>query len=128
MIDDELMPTTPESKSSSIAAYINGKMYTADSDKTWAEATLVYNGKFLAVGSDEDILTLSNEAALIELNNRMINPDIHDAHIHLLHTGIKLRAKCGLRESAQAKNIVEELNDCEGNINGRSSGWIVVGV
>jgi predicted amidohydrolase YtcJ len=40
---------------SSRAAFVNGRIYTVDSERSWAEAILVEDGKISLVGSSEDI-------------------------------------------------------------------------
>ena len=36
-------------------AYVNGKIYTVNEAQPWAEAVAIRGGKFIAVGSNDDI-------------------------------------------------------------------------
>ncbi len=66
-------------------AYINGQIYTVNENQVWAEAMLIRDGKIIQVGSNESIqATASDEAELIDLEDSMVMPGIHDVHLHAL--------------------------------------------
>jgi len=54
-------------------------------------------------------------------------PGIHDAHIHLLWSGLKFRIECRLRPGADAAEIVEDLCECAKCAGSRLSGWLIGG-
>jgi predicted amidohydrolase YtcJ len=63
----------------------NAKVYTVDEQLPWAEAVAVHNGRFLAVGTNQEILNLaSSETKLIDANGRLLLPGLIDSHIHFL--------------------------------------------
>ncbi|MBQ9060803.1 MAG: amidohydrolase [Firmicutes bacterium] len=64
--------------------YVNGKFYTSDEDCPAAEAVAVKAGKFLAVGSNEEIELLSGSGTQrFDLQGRFVLPGLVDAHTHI---------------------------------------------
>jgi len=58
---------------------LNGKIVTVDSEDTVAEAVAIKNGRFIAVGTDEEIETYSNGACQRDdLEGRTVLPGIID--------------------------------------------------
>ena len=61
----------------------NGKVYTLDARKPWAQAVAVAGDKIVAVGSDADVLALAGpETKVIDLAGRMLMPGFVESHIH----------------------------------------------
>jgi predicted amidohydrolase YtcJ len=61
-----------------------GKIFTADSDRPWAEAVAIRGKRIVAVGADEEVLALRGAATrLMDLQGRTVIPGINDAHIHV---------------------------------------------
>lgn len=76
----------------SSTTYINGKVYTVDKAKPWAEAfTVGASGQFTAVGSSEDLLSEAHNQGhhVVDLQGKFIMPGIHDAHTHLLAASLQ---------------------------------------
>ena len=65
-------------------AYLHGRVYTGT--LPLQEAFLVENGKFTAVGTNEDILRLCAEET-IDLNGKFVCAGFNDSHMHLLNLG-----------------------------------------
>ncbi len=106
----------------------NGRIYTVDAGQPWAEALLVRDGRIAAVGPLERVGAVARPGCTREdLRGRFVMPGIHDAHIHLLWSGLKFRSECRLRPGAGARDIVEDLCTCAKCLGGRLSGWIVGG-
>jgi predicted amidohydrolase YtcJ len=67
----------------------NGKIATQDDRRSFAEAAAIADGKFLAVGTDREVMRLRNESAkLIDLNKRTVIPGLNDSHLHLIRGGL----------------------------------------
>jgi len=65
--------------------YINGQIYTVNENQEWAEAMLVRDGIIVAIGTETDVENQSSEnAQIVDLNNKMVMPGIHDVHLHPL--------------------------------------------
>lgn len=67
----------------------NGNIHTVDKANSKATAAAIKDGKFIAVGSDFDVLKLSgNTTRLIDLKRRCVIPGINDSHTHLIRGGL----------------------------------------
>ncbi|MBN2288914.1 MAG: amidohydrolase [Candidatus Glassbacteria bacterium] len=65
------------------AVYYNGKILTVDSGFSVARAVAVKDGRFLAVGSDEQVLKLAGpRTGKIDLGGRTAVPGLIEAHAH----------------------------------------------
>jgi predicted amidohydrolase YtcJ len=61
-----------------------GKVFTADSDRPWAEAVAIRGERIVAVGTDQEVLALRGaDTRLMDLQGRTVIPGINDAHIHV---------------------------------------------
>jgi predicted amidohydrolase YtcJ len=66
-------------------AYRNGFVYTVDGVRSRAEAFAVKDGKFIAVGSNDDMKAVTGEnTKTVDLKGRMVMPGLVDTHIHAL--------------------------------------------
>jgi predicted amidohydrolase YtcJ len=73
--------------------YVNGNVVTVDGHDTRAQAFAVRDGRFAAVGSDEQIREWRGpQTEVVDLQRRTVIPGLIDAHNHLLGTGKVLRA------------------------------------
>ena len=64
-------------------AYVNGRIYTQDEDRPWAESLVTKGDRIVFVGSDEEALEhAAEDARLVDLQNRFVMPGIIDAHTH----------------------------------------------
>ena len=63
--------------------YNNGFVYTVDDFMTTAQAFAVRDGKFLVVGSDDDMKAVTGQdTRVIDLKGKMVMPGLTDNHIH----------------------------------------------
>ncbi|KAL1609795.1 hypothetical protein SLS59_001306 [Nothophoma quercina] len=93
-------------------AYINALVYTVDSSNPWASAFIVsQNGSFTHVGSVDDILSEARRYHLVtvDLKGRFTMPGIHDAHMHLLFSGLGLTSNATIDRDATYLNIAEKV-------------------
>lgn len=68
--------------------YLNGNVRTMDAAAPQAQAFVVRDGRFLAVGSDEEALAAArSDAQRHDLAQRTVLPGLIDAHGHLLGLG-----------------------------------------
>lgn len=70
----------------------NGKVFTSDPGRLWAEAVAVEGSRILAVGGDQEVLALAGpETRLLDLGQRTVIPGLNDAHVHaLVPQGVQL--------------------------------------
>lgn len=79
-----------------VTIYLNGRIYTCDSNFTVAEAMAVADGKILATGLNKDIqLKYPDADTTILLNNHAVYPGLFDAHCHFYALGrLESRLNC----------------------------------
>ena len=64
-------------------AYVNGRIYTQDEDRPWAESLVTKGDRIVFVGSDEEALEhAAEDSKLVDLQGRFVMPGIIDAHTH----------------------------------------------
>ena len=74
--------------SADLIAY-NGKIATQNEQRSIVEAVAVLDGKFLAVGTDREVMAYRGEQTqLINLNKRTAIPGLSDSHTHLIRGGL----------------------------------------
>jgi hypothetical protein len=67
----------------------NGKIATQNEQRPIVEAAAVLDGKFLAVGTDREVMAWRGEQTqLINLNKRTAIPGLNDSHTHLIRGGL----------------------------------------
>src|SRR5262245_25124794 len=90
-------------------AVVNGVVYTVDDHRPRAEAFAVKNGRFVAVGSNEEVRRLLTKTTqVIDAGKKTIVPGFIDAHCHPAMTGIAelLEVDCDRRTIAQIKEAI----------------------
>ncbi|HHN8406379.1 TPA: amidohydrolase [Morganella morganii] len=69
--------------------FINGDIHTLDRENPVAQAVAVRDGKFIAVGTNDDVMQFRNEETeIIDLKGRVIIPGLNDSHLHLIRGGL----------------------------------------
>jgi len=62
---------------------INGKIITVDSNFSICDAIAVKDGRFMAVGSNDEIINLASDRTVrIDLKGKSVLPGLIDAHLH----------------------------------------------
>lgn len=68
----------------------NARIYTVDPALPWAQAVACAAGRVLAVGSNEEVLSLADRATQrIDVDGRLVLPGLTDAHVHFLQYAIR---------------------------------------
>src|SRR6185369_13104574 len=84
----------------------NGKIATQNEQRSVVEAVAVLDGKFLAVGTDREVMAWRGEQTqLINLNKRTVIPGLNDSHTHLIRGGLNYNLELrwdGVRSLADA--------------------------
>ena len=69
---------------------LNGKIVTVDPSETIAEAVAVKDGRFLKVGSSEEIRRLAGrKTRIIDLKGKTVLPGFIDSHEHCIRKGMR---------------------------------------
>src|SRR5260370_6006539 len=76
-----------------VIAY-NGKIATQNEQRSMVEAVAIRDGKFLAVGTDREMMAWRGEQTqLINLNKRTAIPGLNDSHTHLIRGGLDYKSE-----------------------------------
>ena len=110
--------TKPQPADIADTVYTNGKIYTVDEAQPWAEAVAIKDGKFMVVGSVDDVAAVTGDGSeVIDLAGAFAMPGIGDSHIHPALVMPK-RAFCGLPgtfyEPTEEQSI-DALKECIAN-------------
>lgn len=67
----------------------NGQVHQFDASVQDATAVAIHDGKFIAVGTDKEVMALADHSTqLIDLQRKRVVPGINDSHIHLIRGGL----------------------------------------
>ena len=101
----------------------NGKILTADEGFSVAQAVAIRDGKFLAVGSTQDILPMAGpETERIDLSGRSVIPGFVDTHLHQAHVGNSVS-----RKRLQMETVEAALEEIRAELQGLEPGeWLAV--
>ena len=89
----------------------NGKVFTVDAAQPWAQAVAIRDGKFVAVGKDEEIRKLiGKETEVIDLDGKLALPGFNDAHLHFANGGLYLLG-IDLRPARDEKEFARILKE-----------------
>lgn len=89
----------------------NGNFFTVDSNTPRADAVAIADGRFMAVGTNAEILKLaSGRTRKIDLGGKTVLPGFIDAHCHVGYSGVRhLRSvDCDLRSIAEIKQAIRQ--------------------
>lgn len=89
----------------------NGNIHTMDPSNPRAQAVAILEGKFFAVGSNEEIANLSSASVTrIDLGGRTVTPGFVDAHLHTASSGLRhlKEVNCDLRSIAAIQSALRE--------------------
>ncbi len=87
----QTMPTrtAPGGRPGPLTLYTGGKVSTLNPGASEATAFAVENGRFTAVGSNDDILRLRKaDTPVIDLQGRRVVPGLNDSHTHTVRLGL----------------------------------------
>jgi len=102
-------------KNAADSVYLNGQLYTVNSNQPWAEALAIKNGRIIFVGTSEDANRFVGTATTVfDLEERMMLPGFQDAHVHPVSSGVEALscALTGLPDiSAYRTRIMNCAND-----------------
>jgi predicted amidohydrolase YtcJ len=91
---------------------LNGRIATQDQRRPSASAIAIKDGKFLAVGSNNDVqVHRSDKTELIDLSGRTIIPGLNDSHLHVIRGGLNFNMELrwdGVPSLADALRMLKE--------------------
>jgi len=90
----------------------NGKFHTVDREAPTAQAVAIRDGKFLAVGSENDVMQHAGpETQVIDLRGHTAVPGLNDSHLHLIRGGLNYNLELrweGVPSLADALRMLKE--------------------
>jgi predicted amidohydrolase YtcJ len=93
------------------SVFHNGAFATLDRANPAAEAVAVKDGKFVAVGTNADVIRLAGPATrLIDLAGRRVLPGLIDNHLHIIRGGLNFNMELrwdGVRSLADAMSMLK---------------------
>lgn len=88
---------------------VNGKIWTVDPGRPWAEAVAVRDHKILAVGTTSDIKKMAGRTTeIIDLKNAFVLPGFIDSHVHFINGGRSLMS-VQLREARSKEEFIRRI-------------------
>ncbi len=91
---------------------VNGRITTLNSAHPQAAAVAVKDGRFIAVGTDADIMTSRGEGSqVVDLKGRTVIPGLIDSHIHVIRGGLNYNMELrweGVPSLADALSMLKE--------------------
>lgn len=89
----------------------NGKIFTVDANQPWAQAVAIRDGRFVAVGSDDEVKKLiGKNTEAVDLQGKLALPGFNDAHLHFTSGGLYLLG-IDLRPARDEKEFVSILKE-----------------
>ena len=68
---------------------LNGRIATQDDRRSFAQAVAIQDGRFAAVGSNEQIVALrAAKTEVIDLGGKTVIPGLNDSHMHPIRGGL----------------------------------------
>jgi len=89
-------------------AVVNGRIWTGDADRPWAEGLAVAGSRLVAVGSNDEIRALAAGVDPVDAGGRLIVPGFIDTHVHFVAGGFRL-ASVQLRDAGTREEFVERI-------------------
>src|SRR5215469_14905002 len=90
----------------------NGKIATQDQQRSFAQAVAIKDGRFVAIGSNEEILKLREDSTrIVDLNKRTVIPGLNDSHLHVIRGGLNYNMELrwdGLPSLADGLRMLKE--------------------
>lgn len=87
----------------------NAKIYTVDQDFSMAEAFAVKDGKFVAVGSENDIMDYYTAPETVDAEGRPVYPGFMDGHCHFSGYAENLVRWADLKGCQSFDEVIERL-------------------
>ena len=84
----------------------NAKVYTVDNPFSVVSAFAVKEGKFVAVGTDDEVLSLFESPQTIDVKGKFIYPGFNDGHSHFLGYGIVTTQYADLTGTTSFEEVV----------------------
>ena len=107
--------------------FLNGGVYLADTEHSWAEAVGIDNGEIVFVGGSADAQSLiGSNTEVTDLAGKMLMPGFHDGHAHVSYGG-RMGLGCFITSRSSLEETRQQLNDCATANNYAPDEWVTGG-
>jgi hypothetical protein len=104
-----IMPFVSRALDTAELALINGRIWTGDKSRPWAEALASRGERLIAVGTGDDIRKLITAGThVIDLRGRLALPGFIDDHTHFMNGGFQLLS-VNLRDAATPEEFARRI-------------------
>ncbi len=90
----------------------NARIATQDDQRSFAEAVAIKDNRFLAVGTEKEVMAYQGDnTKVIDLNRRTVIPGLNDSHTHLIRGGLNYNMELrwdGVPSLADALRMLKE--------------------
>src|SRR3990172_9251859 len=91
---------------------MNGRVATMDGARPFVSAAAVHDGRFIAAGSDDEVIRLRGPGTLVvDAHGRTVTPGLDDSHMHLIRGGLNYNMELrwdGVKSLADALSMLRE--------------------
>ena len=88
---------------------VRGRIHTLDPDSPQAGALAAWRGRVLAVGREEEVLSLAGPGTrVLDARGATVLPGFHDAHCHVLLFGLSL-VEVNVRQASSVAEVVQAV-------------------
>jgi predicted amidohydrolase YtcJ len=104
-----ILPSVSRAIVTAELALINGRIWTGDKSRPWAEALASRGERIIAVGTGDDIRKLiTADTRVIDLQGRLALPGFIDDHTHFMNGGFQLLS-VNLRDAATPEEFARRI-------------------
>ncbi|MEO3824802.1 amidohydrolase [Actinomadura sp. B10D3] len=116
-------PRRPGGTGNADTVFVNGRIFTADTFSRTVEAVAIDDGKFVAVGSNEEVRRkIGSKTTVHDLEGRMAMPGITDMHVHPIRGGLAELTYCKFSDQLELPRALDAVRTC---VAGKKPGeWI----
>lgn len=114
---------TPSSANISLAI-VNGRVWTGDSTRPWADALAVSGDTILAVGTSAEIRKLGTPDRLVDAKGGLVAPGFIDSHVHFIDGGFRL-SSVQLRDAKTPEEFTRRIKEFAATV--PAGAWITGG-
>ena len=109
-----------------VTLFVNGRIYTANEERAFADAMALRGEEIYAIGGADDMEALKGaDTEIIDLKGRLVLPGLHDAHIHPI-SAMPVPV-CSLENAPMTlAEIAAYSSDCTAQPGMAEGDWLVV--
>ena len=92
--------------------FINARIYTLDTERSWPEALAIRDNVIVAVGDANEVQRLQGVDTRVEdLGGDTVLPGLHDVHVHPLFSGLR-ENECSIPQGSNGPEIQKIVKAC----------------